>query len=94
MESVHSYYQENGQRFFFVKFRGKSFKNCKWMSENEIYKIDSQAKAKLNRFVKYYEKRFQVGEQRYINYDPSSLEVDRVLDTTELFPVLHPKKAS
>ncbi len=58
MESIHSFYMENDVRFFFVKFKGKSFKNCKWLAEEEIYQMDTQAKAKLNRFVKDYEKRF------------------------------------
>ena len=94
MESIHSFYTENGVRYFFIKLRGKSFRKCRWVPEDEVFLIDNQAKAKLNRFVKDYEKRFQSGEQRFINYDPSSLEVDRILDTSELFPILHPKKSS
>jgi len=30
--------------------------------------------------------------ERY--FDPSYKEVDRIIDTTELFPVVHPKKAN
>lgn len=48
IESFHSFIVEKGKRMFYVKFAGKSFKKCKWLSEEEILQIDPMAKGKLS----------------------------------------------
>lgn len=48
MESVHGYQLDNSTRLFYVKFRGKSFRESAWLKEEEILTMDLQSKAKLN----------------------------------------------
>ena len=55
-------------------------------------------KNKINRFNKTHQQRLVDGnyDQEAIDegkfYDPSFLEVDRVINATEMFPVIHQKK--
>lgn len=55
-------------------------------------------KNKINRFNKTHQQRLADGnyDQEAIDegkfYDPSFLEVDRVINATEMFPVIHQKK--
>ena len=59
-------------------------------------------KNKLNRFNKAFERKLQemqlediedaIENQKY--FDQSFLEVDKILQCNELFPVIHPKKAN
>ena len=95
IESIHSLSdEEDGKRKFFVKFQNKSFRHCEWMTEEEMMERDSNIKNKLNRFVRDFDHNVQRKNNFFINYDQTYLEVDRVLDSSEIFPVLHPKKGS
>ena len=57
-------------------------------------------KNKINRFNKNFNKRLTDGnyDEEAIDqgkyFDPAYLEVDRILTTTELFPVIHQKKVA
>lgn len=52
VESVHSFLKENDANLFYVKLRNLSFKQCRWMNEEEIIAKDPSAKGKLSRFLK------------------------------------------
>lgn len=53
---------------------------------------ERNGKQKLNRFNKVFEKRvIDTDEERY--FDASFSEVDRILSCTDIFPIIHPKKA-
>jgi chromodomain-helicase-DNA-binding protein 7 len=68
------------------------------MTEKQLLESVKAPKNKLNRFNKAFYKRLAEGkfdeeaveEQKY--FDPAYCEVDRILTTTELFPVIHQKK--
>ncbi len=65
------------------------------MFEDDILEYDPNIKNKLKRFKRDYE--FKILNKKdtfFINYDKSFLKIDRILDCTELFPIIHPKKAS
>ena len=38
----------------------------------------------------YFSWKQEIEEERF--YDPSYVEVDKIINTTELFPIVHPKK--
>ncbi len=85
--------KEGSENVFYIKQRNKSFRKCKWMKEEEILRLDPSARAKVSRFAKEVEQGLKRQNELY-NFDSASLEVDRILDCSELFPVLHPKKSS
>ena len=64
------------------------------MTEEELLAYDPTIKNKLNRFVRDFDYNVSKKHNYFLNYDPHYLEIDRILDSTELFPVLHPKKGS
>lgn len=64
------------------------------MTEEQMMERDPTIKNKLNRFVRDFDGNVMKKNNYFINYDQIYLEVDRVLDSSELFPVLHPKKGS
>lgn len=64
------------------------------MDENEIVIYDPMIKNKLNRFVRDFEINVSKKNNCFPNYDGTYLEIDRILDCTEIFPILHPKKGS
>lgn len=51
-------------------------------------------KNKLNRFIRDFDLNVSKKNNSFPNYDGTYLEIDWVLDSTEIFPVLHPKKGS
>ncbi|KAM3144240.1 hypothetical protein pb186bvf_003702 [Paramecium bursaria] len=76
---------------YLVKYRDRSYLHTEWMSEAEILS-ERNGKQKLNRFNKVFEKRvIDIEEERY--FDASFSEVDRILSCTDIFPIIHPKKA-
>ena len=62
-----------------------------WLTEKEVCEEGKNGRAKLNRFLKDRLNRVTTEENKF--FDPSFTEVDRVLCTTEIFPVIHPRQA-
>jgi chromodomain-helicase-DNA-binding protein 7 len=44
-------------------------------------------------FEEYLKKKFLNNEIQYINFDRNTLKVDRVVSCSEMFDIIHPKKA-
>jgi len=44
-------------------------------------------------FEEYLKKKFLNNELQYINFDRNTLKVDRVVSCSEMFDIIHPKKA-
>jgi len=65
------------------------------MEEEKILEYDPNIKNKLKRFIRDFDKKFTYSlKEEFLNFNKSFLKVDSVLDSTELFPVIHPKKGS
>lgn len=83
---------------YLIKFKNRSYLHVEWLTEEELTEIVKNPKNKINRFNKNFKKRLAEGnydeqaieEGKY--FDPAYLEVDRILATTELFPIIHQKK--
>ena len=73
-----------------VKLRDRSYIHLIWLEEDEILNEGRSGRLKLNRFKR--DKLPMLLEDDW--FDPTFLEVDRVLYTTEIFPVVHPRQAS
>lgn len=82
-----------------VKYKDYSYLHLEWISEDEIVNDSKGGKNKLNRFNKMFDKKIREGDydpeavENEKFFDPTFIEVDRILHTSELFPVIHPKKA-
>lgn len=76
---------------YLVKYKQRSYLHLQWLEEEEVYEEGRNGKAKLNRFLKERLNRTQTDDSKV--FDQSFLEVDRVLCTTEIFPVIHPRQA-
>ena len=85
---------------FYVKFNDFSYLHCEWITEEDILSMGKTGKNKLNRFNRSFEKKMLEGDVNNIYdddvqlFDPSYLEVDKILYCTEIFSVIHPKKAN
>ncbi|CAD8205649.1 unnamed protein product [Paramecium pentaurelia] len=90
--------KEDGEIEFYVKYKSYSYLWCEWKSEQQIISKDKNGKQKINRFTRQFEKKikeYDPDELLEMNYfDPSYLEIDRLISSTELFPIIHPKKAN
>ena len=88
--------QEEDKEFYLVKYKGYSYLHLDWLQEEDITS-SKQGKNRLVRFKKSQQNREQEEEDEDEDdnqfFDPSYVEVDRVLYSTDMFPVLHPKKA-
>ena len=73
--------------------------HCNWLTEPEMDALGRPIKNKINRFNKTFNVKIVEGnydeeaidEGKY--FDQSFLEVDRILTATEMFSVIHQKKA-
>lgn len=73
-----------------------------WMGENELINMSKSAKGKINRFVKQYEKKQYelelagelLPDDESNLFDQSLVEVERILHCTEIFTIVHHKKAN
>ena len=77
---------------YLVKYKDCSYHHLDWLSEEEVIATGRNGKLKLNRFLR--DQIHKLGNEEDKFFDPSFLEVDRVLKTTEIFPVVHPRQAS
>jgi chromodomain-helicase-DNA-binding protein 7 len=68
-----------------------SYLHLEWLDEQQVYQEGKNGKVKLNRFHKDRLNSISIDENKY--FDPSFSEIDRVLCTTEIFPVIHPRQA-
>ena len=65
------------------------------MEEQEILTYDPNIKNKLKRFIRdFNNKFFNSRKEEFLNFNKSYLTVSKILNSTELFPVIHPKKGS
>ncbi len=65
------------------------------MGEEEILLYDPNIKNKLKRFIRDFNNKFLFSlKEDYLNFNKSFLSVSKILNSTELFPVIHPKKGS
>lgn len=76
---------------YLVKYKQMSYLHLEWLEEKEVCEEPRNGKAKLNRFLKDRLNRASLEDSKF--FDPSFTEVDRVLCTTEIFPVIHPRQA-
>eukprot|EP00357_Protocruzia_adherens_P015827 CAMPEP_0115012704 /NCGR_PEP_ID=MMETSP0216-20121206/24912_1 /TAXON_ID=223996 /ORGANISM="Protocruzia adherens, Strain Boccale" /LENGTH=2334 /DNA_ID=CAMNT_0002381845 /DNA_START=106 /DNA_END=7109 /DNA_ORIENTATION=+ len=88
---------EDKSKEFLVKYQDISHLHLNWISEAELLEDGRNAKLKLNRFYKRVATDLdpeydENGDRVY--YDPQALEVERILYTTEMFPIIHPRQAS
>lgn len=92
--SIHSRKFEGGKLFYFVRQQHCSFHQCRWVEEAELISVDSTIRNKLKRFDStFLSDPSSSLEFHMINYDPQSYEVDRIVDCSEVFALIHPKKA-
>ncbi|KAL4510059.1 hypothetical protein ABPG72_010252 [Tetrahymena utriculariae] len=85
---------------YLIKYKEYSYLHCEWLEEKDVIGDSKSGKNKLNRFNKNFEKKLRDGDfdedaeenERY--FDPTYIEVDRILQCVELFPIIHPKKAN
>lgn len=95
VESFHSRRIENKKVEYFVKFNGRSYLHCKWMEEDELVKYDHTTKHKIKRFNRMFDQEVLKGKSDVmLNFDHHYLQVERVIDCSEIFPVIHTKKAA
>ena len=96
IETIHSRKIKNDCRFYYIRFSGKSFLNCQWVEESELIKNDQMIKNKLRRFDNAFDNaQFDSdNENNLINFDSDCRNVDRILNCSEIFMLIHPKKAS
>jgi len=65
------------------------------MEETQILDYDPNIKNKLKWFIRDFDKKFGYSfKEEFLNFNKSFLKVGAVLDSSELFPVIHPKKGS
>ena len=88
-----------GQFEYLIKYKDFSYLHVEWLDEKEILASNQQAKNKLNRFNRAFEKKVSEMTSDEIEnsenyFDQSYVEVDRLLSCTEQFPIIHPKKAN
>ncbi|KRX04912.1 Chromo domain protein [Pseudocohnilembus persalinus] len=89
-----------GKMEYLVKYKDWSYLHVDWLEEKDVINETTSMKNKLNRFNKAFDRKVMEGEideetiaqERY--FDPTYVEVDRIIHTTELFPVIHPKKSN
>ena len=84
---------------YFVKFHDYSYVHCEWIAEEDILSMGKAGKNKLNRFNRMFDKKIaesevDVNDKDAAIFDPSYIEVDKILYCSEIFPVIHPKKAN
>ena len=93
--------KENNSEFdetefmFLVKFINMSYLHVKWMSELEILEHSDEGEVKLKRYKSRMIKNGGLHQtQWYFDdaFDPSYIQIERILFTTNLFPVVHPRQ--
>lgn len=96
VESFHSRKTDAGRKQYLVKYTGKSLANCQWIEESELLERDPTLKAKLKRFDGLFDAAPQDSdtEAKTLGIDADCANVDRILDCSEIFVLIHPKKAS
>lgn len=96
VETVHSRRIDAGIRQYLVRFTDKSQANCRWVSEAELLEREPNIKTKLRRFDTNFdaEKFDSFSDQKTIGIDQEFSNVDRILDCSDIFSLIHPKRAS
>jgi len=80
--------EEDGK--YLIKLKGRSYLHLERMTREQILARGKLDKARLVRFERENSKK----EVESLLFDPSFSEVDRVLSTTDLFRVVHPRPAA
>lgn len=96
VESIHSRKVEAGSRIYLVKLTGRSFGSCVWVPETELLDRDPALKNKLKRFDNTFDAApwDPQSDTKTVGMDAESANVDRVMDSSDIFALIHPKKAS
>ena len=95
IESLHSRRIENKRVEYYVKFYGRSYLHCKWMSEEDLLSYDTTIKQRIKRFNKQFDQELLKGRNDImLNFDHNYLQVERIIDCSEIFPIIHTKKAA
>lgn len=78
-----------------MRFAGRSPADCVWASEADLIERDPSLKNKIKRFDKKFDTTAfdSDNELRTIGMEVENSNVDRVLDCSEVFTLIHPKKA-
>ena len=83
---------------YLIKYRGRSYLHTEWLTEEEINSLGKNMRNKINRFNKAHNEKLlnlnydeeAIDDEVY--FDASYLEVDRIISSTEMFPIIHQKK--
>lgn len=80
---------------YLVKYKNKSYHKCEWLSEDKLYQkhyfLDANKKKGMWSRISKTQK-LQLGEEHHFN--PNFLIPDRILNSTDLFAAIQPKKAN
>lgn len=71
---------------YLVKYKYRSYLHLEWVDEEEILASGRTGRMRLNKFMKEYVADVESDEGLF---DTAFTEVDRILNTTEIFPVIH-----
>ena len=64
-----------------------------FMSEDEERRTGSKGGGRSDKFKRFLKRTFLNSNLHYINFDQNTLKVDRVVSCSEMFDIIHPKKA-
>lgn len=64
-----------------------------FMEFQEKRQILPKSNSRNEKFEKFIQRTFLNNELNYINFDQNTLKVDRVVSCSEMFDIIHPKKA-
>ena len=87
---------DDSEYMFLVKFVNMSYLHVIWMTEQEILDHSEEGEVKLKRYKSRMSKNGGLQlTQWYFDeaFDPSYIQVERIVFTTNLFPVVHPRQA-
>ena len=64
-----------------------------FMSYRETRDPETKVHRRSKKFTQYIQRTFLNSELHYMNFDQNTLKVDRVVSCSEMFDIIHPKKA-
>lgn len=82
----HKFNTESAQDEYLCKMKGKSYLHLQWLTEDRVCSDKLNGKLKYKKFIKDAKEKIQ----SEFNVDEFTI-VDRILKSTELFTVIHPR---
>lgn len=86
---------DNMYYLYLAKYSGKSYHRCEWLTESELrdkdYILDAKKKKSMWIRITKTQKLKLEGEH---HFNPNYLVPDRILNSTDLFSAIQPKKAN